>query len=88
MLSMLLNPFVAIAQSTETEIGFRLFSFIFDMALKWQQNKYKEKLRLSEERRKRSEDRRNSLVFALLVVLAIVAVISINYRMVPRSLPA
>jgi hypothetical protein len=60
----------------------RVAAFLWEMAQKWKQD---------GEQRKKSEDQREMLLAfygLLVVVLAIVAVVSINYRMVPRSLPA
>lgn len=51
-------------------------------------NDCQEKLRRSEEQRKMSENQRDALLYVLLFVLVVVTVASINYRMVPRSLPA
>lgn len=46
------------------------------------------KLKGSEEKRKKAKQQRDMVLVVLFVVIAIVAVTSISYRMVPRSLPA
>ena len=99
MLNAISNPLLTVAELPGVVALLRVLSVIWGMSRQSKQdreltectqrlNSCQEKLKQSEEQRRESEYQREMLLYALLVVLAVVAVASINYRMVPRSLPA
>jgi hypothetical protein len=99
MLDAIANPFLTVAELPGVVVLLRVLGFLWKMTLESKQDKKlnesnrrlndcQEKLRESEEQRQESEDQRDILFIALVLVIAIVAAAAINYRMVPRSLPA
>ena len=99
MFDSILSSFLTVTELPTVDAVLRVLAVLLGMARQSKQDKEliacnqrlndcQEKLRQSEDQRKKSEDQREMLLYGLIVVLAIVAVVSINYRMVPRSLPA
>jgi hypothetical protein len=98
MSSVILNPFLTFAESPIVESVLRVLAVLLGMARESKQDKEltactqhlndcQERLRESEEKREKADSQRDVVIVALVVVIAIVVIASLNYRMVPRSLP-
>ena len=99
MFDAIVNPFLTVAELPSVEAVLRVLAVLLGMARQSKHdrelidcnqrlNDYQEKLRQSEEQRKKFEAQRDALILIGLVVIAIVVLASIEYRVVPRSLPA
>lgn len=99
MPSAILSPILAFTDYPAVDILLRVLAFLCRVTWQSKQdreltecnqrlNDCQEKLRQSEEQRKKFEDQRDLVILVCLVGIAIAVLASIEYRMVPRSLPA
>lgn len=99
MSSAILSPFFTLTELPTVDALLRVIAVLLGMARQSKRDKEltecnqclrdcRKRLRQSEEKQKKFEEQRDMLVLVLLIVIAVGLIASINYRVVPRSLPA